>query len=137
LETYENLIGKIFGCDYIETENTGNSPDQEIQKIIVETGLVELTIESIYFLALFYSDISSEAPDYRSHRSKMVQIFNCAYKFLEKIAMRFEDNRIYVSRWIKLIIAHSIEINLPSVQECLVSILENNRISIEATITEN
>lgn len=103
----------------------------------MDTGLVELTIEAIYFLALFYLDISSESPEFRSHRKKMSEIFINAYNFLERVAMRFEDNRVYVSRWIKLIIAHSIEINLPSVQECLVSILENNRVSIEATITEN
>lgn len=62
LSTFKNLTGKIFDCDTSEIENAGNSPRKEIQKIIVDTGLVELTIEAIYFLALFYHDINSESP---------------------------------------------------------------------------
>jgi hypothetical protein len=37
--TFKELIGKIYECDYSEIDNAGNSPNKDIQRIMVETGL--------------------------------------------------------------------------------------------------
>jgi len=55
---------------------------------------------------------------------------------LEKIASGYEDNRIYLSRWVDLFLSHSKKINRSFIQETLVCILENNPVSIEQTIDD-
>jgi hypothetical protein len=48
----------------------------------------------------------------------------------------FIENKIYFSRWIKLFLQQSNNINKSFIQECLVNILQNNPVSIRAMITE-
>ena len=55
---------------------------------------------------------------------------------MEKIAVGLEENRIYLSRWVDIFLEHSNNINRSYIQECLVGILNNNPVSIEATINE-
>ena len=55
---------------------------------------------------------------------------------MEKIVKDFLENKIYFSRWIKLFLQQSNNINKPFIQECLVIILQNNPVSIRAMITE-
>ncbi len=55
---------------------------------------------------------------------------------LEKIANGYEDNRIYLSRWVDLFLSHSKKINKSFIQETLVCILQNNPVSIQHTIDE-
>ena len=43
---------------------------------------------------------------------------------------------MYISRWVDLFLEHSNNINQPFIQECLVCILQNNPVSIEATIDQ-
>lgn len=38
------LIGKIFNVNYEDIISSGNLPDENIQKILVETGIVQLVI---------------------------------------------------------------------------------------------
>lgn len=44
---------------------------------------------------------------------------------------------MYISRWVDLFLEHSNKINRSFIQECLVGILQNNPVSIEATITKD
>jgi hypothetical protein len=39
------LIGKIYNTTYEEIVGSGNLPDKNMQKILVETGIVQLVIE--------------------------------------------------------------------------------------------
>lgn len=55
---------------------------------------------------------------------------------MEKTVIDFLDNKIYFSRWIKLFLQQSNNINKPFIQECLVNILQNNPVSIRAMITK-
>lgn len=112
------------------------TPSKKIQKMMVEAGLTELTICLIYFMALHEKYISGENPEYRAQRNKLGGIFEDAYQLLEKIVINCEENRIYISRWVELIMKHSYKINKSCIQECLVGILQNNSISIEETIDD-
>ncbi len=47
-----------------------------------------------------------------------------------------EENRIYLGKWVDLFLEHSNNINRAYIQECLVAILQNNSLCIEATINE-
>lgn len=105
---------------------------------MVETGLTELTFETIDLLShhsryLFAPEPPSEN---RSEHSKLIEIFQDAYKLLEKIVVNNSSNRIYISRWVERIMEHSYQINQSCIQECLVGILENNSVAIRETITE-
>jgi pseudouridine-5'-phosphate glycosidase len=55
---------------------------------------------------------------------------------LENVAANFEENRIYISRWIDLFLEHSNNVNKSYIQECLVGILHSNPVAIQATIDE-
>ena len=67
-------------------------------------------------------------------RMKIAEIFEYSYNLIEKIADNNELNRMYISRWVDLFLEHSNNINKSFIQECLVGILQNNPVSIEATI---
>lgn len=41
------LIGKIYNVTYDEIVTSGNLPDKNMQKILVQTGIVQLIIEII------------------------------------------------------------------------------------------
>ena len=53
------------------------------------------------------------------------------------MAVGNEENRIYLSRWVDIFLEHSNNINKSYIQECLVCILQNNPLSIEATINKD
>ncbi len=44
------LTGKIYGTNFEEIVSSGNTPNPKIQRILVETGVTEILIESIYHL---------------------------------------------------------------------------------------
>lgn len=115
---------------------TVETPSETVQKIMVETGLTELTISIIYFMALHEKYISSENTEYRGERNKLNNIFEDAYRLLEKIVINCEENRIYISRWVELIMDHSYKISKSCIQACLVGILQDNSISIAETIND-
>ena len=58
------------------------------------------------------------------------------YILLEKIVVGNKQNKFYLSRWVDLFLEHSKNINREYIQECLVGILQNNPLAIEATINE-
>ena len=64
----------------------------------------------------------------------MAEIFSLGYILVQKIVKDFLDNKIYFSRWIELFLEHSNKINKVFIQETLVTILENNPVSIKAMI---
>lgn len=132
------LIGKIYGTSYEEIIASGNLPDPNMQKILVETGIVQLVIEIINLLyePFLYME-STDAKEDRAVRNKLSEIFEHCYRLLEKVAANNEENRQYISRWVDLFLEHSNNINRSYIQECLVGILQNNPVSIEATINED
>jgi hypothetical protein len=69
-------------------------------------------------------------------RLKISEIFELSYILVEKVVKDFIENKIYFSRWIKLFLQQSNNINKSFIQECLVNILQNNPVSIRAMITE-
>jgi hypothetical protein len=56
---------------------------------------------------------------------------------LEKIVVGNKQNKFYLSRWVDLFLEHSKNINREYIQDCLVGILQNNPLAIEATINES
>jgi hypothetical protein len=125
--------------EYTEIESSGNPPDKEFQKILVESGITIVLIEIINLLFkpfIFIIENSNIPSDDKAIRSKIGEIFEFSYRLIEKIAANNELNRMYISRWVDLFLTHSKSINLPFIQECLVGILKNNPESILATINE-
>jgi len=104
---------------------------------MVETGLTELTISLIYFMGIHEKFISEDIPNNRLKRNKLGYILEDAYRLLEKIVINCKENRIYISRWVELIMDHSYKIDKTCIQECLVGILQENSISIEETINDD
>lgn len=133
------IAGKIYATHYEDIGPSGNTPNAMVQKILVETGITELLIEIIFQLYEPFREIerSNEPSEDRAIRNKVSEIFECTYKLLEKIAVGNEDNRVYLSRWVDLFLEHSNNINRSYIQECLVCILQNNPLSIEATINKD
>lgn len=131
------LIGKIYNTNYEDIVSSGNLPDPNMQKILVETGIVQLVIEIINVLYKPFKYMEKNDPkDDRETRGKISEIFEYSYRLLEKVAANNEENRTYISRWVDLFLEHSNHINRSYIQECLVGILQNNPVSIEATINE-
>ena len=133
------LAGKIFGTTFEDIYPSGNPPNKKIQKILVETGITQILIEIIHTLYKpfkFIIEHEGEPSDDRAIRNGIEEIFQHTYILLEKIAVGLEENRIYLSRWVDIFLEHSNNINRPYIQECLVGILQNNPVSIEATINE-
>ena len=136
------LIGKIYHTHYDNILTSGSLPDPNIQKILVEAGIVELVIE---LLSLIYEPFkvyeAGTAKDKENDmclriRSRLSDIFEFSYRLLEKTASYNEKNRTYISRYVDLFLLHSNSINKSYIQECLVGILQNNPVSIEATINQ-
>lgn len=67
------LIGKIFNVSYEEIISSGNLPDENIQKILVETGIVQLVIEilSLLYKSFLFIESNKEASDDRAIRNKI------------------------------------------------------------------
>lgn len=124
----ELLAGKIYGTNYNEIVSSGNTANPLIQKVMVETGTTELIIEIVY--QLYESFVSLEyytdASDDRSQKMVIADIFERAYRLLEKIVVDNQNNKIYLSRWIDLFLKHSKTISKEYIQDCLVGILKNN-----------
>ena len=132
------LAERIYNCSYDVIDTSGNMPNPTFQKILVETGIADLLIECIYHLydpMVFIESNRGPCAD-KSYRNKIEEIFQCSYKLIEKIAANNQDNRIYLSRWVELIVEQSNCINQSYIQFCILGILQNNPISIEFTINE-
>ena len=44
------LTGKIYGTDYDNIQASGNTPNQTVQQILVESGIAQILIEILYNL---------------------------------------------------------------------------------------
>jgi hypothetical protein len=44
------LAGKIYSTTFEEITLSGNTPNQTVQRILVQTGIVQILIEIIYHL---------------------------------------------------------------------------------------
>ena len=67
------LASKIYGTDYENIGPSGNTPNANIQKILVETGITELLIEILFILYEPFKDIerNSEPSEDRAIRNKI------------------------------------------------------------------
>ena len=133
------LIGKIYHTSYEDILTSGSLPDENIQKILVEAGIVQFVIEMIFLIYEPFKVYEKGKREGESDacfriRTRLADIFEYSYRLLEKTASYNEKNRTYISRWVDLFLEHSNNINRPYIQECLVGILQNNPNSIEATI---
>lgn len=62
----EELAGKIYGTTYDDIIPSGNTPNNTIQRVMVETGSTELIIEIIYHLFVpfvYIEDYPEPTPD--------------------------------------------------------------------------
>ena len=130
------LQGKIYQTTFDDIVSSGNTPDRNFQKILVETGitLVLMEILNLLFEPFKFIEKNNVPSEDKAIRMKVSEIFMQTYCLIEKIAASNELNRMYISRWVDLFLEHSNSINRNFIQECLVGILENNPVSIEATI---
>ena len=99
---------------------SGNTQNKNVQKIPVETGITQILIEIIISLLYDepYKEIikNPEPSDDRPIRLKMMEIFEISYSLIGNVTIGYEFNRIYISRWIDLLLEHSNNINKSFIQ---------------------
>lgn len=86
------LTGKIYGTDYDDIVASGNTPNQTVQRILVQTGIVQILIEIIYHLyePFKFIERNNRPSDDKAIRVKISEIFEYTYRLLEKVAANFE-----------------------------------------------
>ena len=83
------LIGKIYHTSYEDMLTSGGFLDENIQKILVETGIVQFVIEMIF---LIYEPFKVSEEGKREEesdaclriRARLADIFEYSYKLIEK-----------------------------------------------------
>ena len=98
------LAGRIYGTDFDNIAASGNTPNKNVQKVLVETGITQILMETIYYLyePFKFIEKNDRPSEDRAIRLKVSQIFELTYQLLEKIAVGSEENRLYLSRWVDL-----------------------------------
>lgn len=71
------LAGKIFGTDFDNIAASGNTPNKNVQKVLVETGITQILMETIYYLyePFKFIEKNDQPSEDRAIRLKVSQIF--------------------------------------------------------------